>query len=409
MKRFCRAAACALIAVMLVAMSAALYMQVTLPADSLVVAGEDIHFDYPVSMVKAEGTAQPEVYNSPGNSYKVDIKLAGAIQIKTVEINVVDRKMVMVSGEPMGIKMFTDGLMVVGASDVVSGGQRVNPAKAAGIQVGDILLAFNGAKLNGNEGLASMMEKNGGSPITFTVQRGESTFAATVTPALSDGDQKYRLGVWVRDSSAGIGTMTYYDLNSGLFAGLGHAVCDVDTGDIMPLSGGEIVSAEVTGCRKGENGSPGELKGRFISGETVGTLLANTSSGVYGTVRSRNIMAGEQMPVALRHEVRAGKATIRTTIEGTDVQEYEIEIEKVTLADYTKGQNMVIRITDPELLEKTGGIVQGMSGSPILQNGMLVGAVTHVFVNDPTRGFGIFAENIDAGAQTTLNRVRAIA
>ena len=394
---------------MLVAMSAALYMQVTLPDDYLVVAGEDIHFDYPVSMVKAEGTAQPEVYNSPGNSYKVDIKLAGAIQIKTVEINVVDRKMVMVSGEPMGIKMFTDGLMVVGASDVVSGGQRVNPAKAAGIQVGDILLAFNGAKLNGNEGLAYMMEKNGGSPITFTVQRGESTFAATVTPALSDGDQKYRLGVWVRDSSAGIGTMTYYDLNSGLFAGLGHAVCDVDTGDIMPLSGGEIVSAEVTGCRKGENGSPGELKGRFISGETVGTLLANTSSGVYGTVRSRNIMAGEQMPVALRHEVRAGKATIRTTIEGTDVQEYEIEIEKVTLADYTKGQNMVIRITDPELLEKTGGIVQGMSGSPILQNGMLVGAVTHVFVNDPTRGFGIFAENIDAGAQTTLNRVREIA
>ena len=394
---------------MLVAMSAALYMQVTLPDDYLVVAGEDIHFDYPVSMVKAEGTAQPEVYNSPGNSYKVDIKLAGAIQIKTVEINVVDRKMVMVSGEPMGIKMFTDGLMVVGASDVVSGGQRVNPAKAAGIQVGDILLAFNGAKLNGNEGLAYMMEKNGGSPITFTVQRGESTFAATVTPALSDGDQKYRLGVWVRDSSAGIGTMTYYDLNSGLFAGLGHAVCDVDTGDIMPLSGGEIVSAEVTGCRRGENGSPGELKGRFISGETVGTLLANTSSGVYGTVRSRNIRAGEQMPVALRHEVRAGKATIRTTIEGTDVQEYEIEIEKVTLADYTKGQNMVIRITDPELLEKTGGIVHGMSGSPILQNGMLVGAVTHVFVNDPTRGFGIFAENIDAGAQTTLNRVREIA
>jgi stage IV sporulation protein B len=334
----------------------------------------------------------------------MDLKLMGAFQVKTVEVKVVDRKTVVVSGRPFGIKMFTDGLMVVGASDIPTSAGRINPAKEAGIQAGDILLSVNNVRLTANERLGEMVDQSGGTPIEIRARRGNSFFTATVYPALSQGDGKYRIGVWVRDSSAGIGVMTYYDPGSGLFTGLGHAVCDVDTGELMPLSNGEIVRAQIVGCKKGLAGAPGELKGKFLPGGAMGTLLANTSSGVYGAAGAHvePYAQGVQMPLAMSHEVKTGEAAIYTTLEGETPKEYRVEIEKVMLGD-AAGQNMVIRVTDPELLEKTGGIVQGMSGSPIVQNGMLAGSVTQVFVNDPSRGFGIFAENIQNNAYHAQN------
>lgn len=378
-----------------------IYMQKQLPDRYSVVAGEEITFAsaYPIRMVQREET-QPS--NLAGSSYQMDLKLLGTIPVKTVEVNVVDRKLVTVSGAPFGIKMFTDGLMVVGMSDIPTTGGRVNPAKAAGLEIGDVIKTFNGQKLATNEQLAELMLENGSGPVRVEVERDGSPFSTSIQPVRSTGDDQYRLGVWVRDSSAGIGTLTYLDQNSGLFTGLGHAVCDVDTGEVMPLSNGEVVPARITGCKRGEAGTPGELKGKFTEELPLGVLSANTETGVYGLLRSRTLYLGEEMPLAMKHEVQTGKAYIYTTVEGTQPKRYEIEIEKLSLGEDENGQNMVLHVTDPELLRRTGGIVQGMSGSPIIQNGMLVGSVTHVFVKDPTRGFGVFAENIQNNANNMI-------
>ena len=406
MKRFAKRVAtitnCCVMAILILT----IYMQKQLPDRYSVVEGEEITFAsaYPIRMVQRGEDAGPPA--CAGSSYQMDLKLLGTIPVKTVEVNVVDRKMVTVSGAPFGIKMFTDGLMVVGMSDIPTAGGRVNPAKSAGLEVGDVLKTFNGQKLTTNEQLAELMLENGGGSIRVEVKRDESTFSTSIQPVRSTGDDQYRLGVWVRDSSAGIGTLTYLDQNSGLFTGLGHAVCDVDTGEMMPLESGEVVPARITGCKKGEAGTPGELKGKFTEELPLGVLSANTSTGVYGLLRSRTLYMGEEMPLAMKHEVQTGKAYIYTTVEGSQPQRYEIEIEKLSLGEEEKGQNMVLHVTDPELLQKTGGIVQGMSGSPIIQNGMLVGSVTHVFVKDPTRGFGVFAENIQNNANSMILSIK---
>ena len=198
----------------------------------------------------------------------------------------------------------------------------------------------------------------------------------------------------MRDSSAGIGTVTYYDETARTFSGLGHPICDVDTGEIMTLSSGEGVEAVITGCTAGKSGTPGELKGQFISGHIFAGLTANSTSGICGELRSDFIPQGIRMPVAFSHEVEEGAAKMLTTIEGGTPQEYDVIIEKVLRTPGRAGQNMVLRVVDERLLQKTGGIVQGMSGSPLVQNGMLVGAVTHVFVDDPARGYAIFAETV---------------
>ena len=207
---------------------------------------------------------------------------------------------------------------------------------------------------------------------------------------LSDGN--FRAGVWVRDSSAGVGTLTFVDNTTGMFGGLGHSISDTDTGESIVLRSGEIVPVEIIGYEPGQVGDPGQLKGRFASQIAVGTVLGNDATGVYGTVRT--LLGGQDMTVAQSQEVEEGPAQILTTIEGTEPQLYEVEIEQVTLSRQDPNRNLVLRVTDPDLLATTGGIVQGMSGSPIIQNGRLVGAVTHVLVNDPTRGYGIFAENM---------------
>ncbi len=198
--------------------------------------------------------------------------------------------------------------------------------------------------------------------------------------------------MWIRDSSAGIGTLTLYQPTTDVVAGLGHAICDVDTGEILPISSGDLVWANITGVIKGQSGAPGELIGEFTN-KHIGKVMINCEAGIYGIADKAPINA-KSYPVAMRQEVRDGKATILCTVNGTEPKEYEIMIEKVNLSDSGTTKNMVIRVTDPELLEVTGGIVQGMSGSPILQDGKLVGAITHVFVNQPTRGYGIFAENM---------------
>ena len=345
-----------------------------------------------IDMNSKEDLVEAGVVNSSNQTYNADLKLMNIIPLKSVNVQVVEETKVVPCGVPFGVKIFTDGVVVVGISDVKVNLSTVNPAKDAGLKIGDVIMSIDNNTVNSNEEVAKYIQNCNGNPLTLSVRRENMTFSTEICPVKSE-DSSYKAGLWVRDSSAGIGTLTYYNPEQQVFAGLGHGICDVDTGELMPLRNGDIVPAIINGVVKGEKGTPGELRGYFRDQNSIGTLLANVNTGVYG-VMNKAPVENQPLVVAMKQQVKPGKAQILTTINGQAPQYYDIEIESVNYKEHTPTKNMVIRITDPKLLETTGGIVQGMSGSPIIQNGMLIGAVTHVFVNEPECGYGIFAENM---------------
>ena len=330
--------------------------------------------------------------------YRTSLTLGGLIPVKEVTVTVTEETVVMVCGTPFGIKLYTKGVLVVGLSDVDTAVGKVNPAAAAGVCVGDTILAVNGQTVETGDDVGTLIRDCGGKTVTLRLERDGVEFDAAFTPVKAAEEDSYRAGLWVRDSAAGIGTLTFYDPADGAFGGLGHGVCDVDTGERMSLSGGEIVPARIFGITKGKAGTPGALKGCFDTG-SLGTLAKNADNGLYGRLTAYPF-GWQTMAVAHRQQVREGAAQIVCTVDGTRPKAYDAVIEKVRYGGTDSARNLVIRVTDPTLLEATGGIVQGMSGSPILQDGKLVGAVTHVLVDDPTRGYGIFAENMLATAET---------
>ena len=330
-------------------------------------------------------------------SYQTTLALGGWLPVKTVRTIVTDRAKVIVCGMPFGVKMFSEGALVVGFSSIEQNGTMVSPAKAAGLRLGDRVICIGETTTENNDAVKDALEAAAGPVEVVYIRDGEQR-QTTLTPLWDAASGQWRAGMWVRDSSAGVGTLTFADPERGVFAGLGHPISDSDTGASIALRSGEIVPCEITGCSKGTAGSPGELKGRFLSAHAIGSIRINGENGVYGTTRTR--FSGRSMPVAFAQEVMTGEAEIWTTVEGETPRSYRVTIEKINDADLRR--NMVIRVTDKELLAATGGIVQGMSGSPVVQNGRLVGAVTHVLVNDPTRGYGIFA-------QTMLRQVEQIA
>lgn len=317
------------------------------------------------------------------------LRLFGFIPIKEVEVTAVDRPVLIPGGNPFGILIRSEGVLVVSLGEVDSEQGLICPAADAGIKKGDLLLEIDGEEIRSNSDIARKISRAPDGAEVLLRRDGEE-FTVELTPAYSCGAGEYKAGMYVRDSCAGIGTVTFYDPESGGFGGLGHPVCDSDTGLAVTISDGESVGVSVTGVVRGEKNSPGELCGSFTGGRT-GSLLKNSSCGLFG--KADKLPAAAAIPMALRQEVHRGAAEILVTAEGSEPQSYGIEIEKV---DYRGGgtKNMVIRITDEELLKKTGGIVQGMSGSPIIQDGQLAGAVTHVFLGDPTRGYGIFCETM---------------
>lgn len=375
---------------------AALVIGERLPDHYYVAKGEEFNlvpeYDY-VSCGLKKHSYPLAVYTSAGNSFQMSLKFMGIVDIKDVNVQVVDRKVVSICGTPFGIKMVTDGVMVVGMGSIQSNNNAINPAKEAGIQEGDVILSMDGEKVFSKKEVSQVVNSCIGNPVSVTVRRGEKIIDYVIDPILSSVDQRYHIGLWVRDSSAGIGTMTFYDPENQTFAGLGHAICDVDTGQIMPLSQGEIVGATITGVKAGRSGSPGELQGEFTTDKSWGELCANSYNGVYGRLYSPPAYS-QTIPMAMSHEVKIGPAKMVTTVAGGKPRYYDIMIDKVSLNDAEPTKNLVIHIVDKDLLNISGGIVQGMSGSPIIQDGMLIGAVTHVFVNDPTRGYGIYAENM---------------
>ena len=298
-------------------------------------------------------------------------------------------------GMTIGVRINTDGVMVLGTGGFLGeDGQTHNPSEGI-LKGGDLILKANEKPINSKECLSRLVSDTTGD-ITLLLRRNGNEIEVTLTPEVAATDGTRKIGTWVRDSTKGIGTLTYYIPETGAFGALGHGIMDVDTRMLITVRNGVVMPSTVTSIVKGARGKPGELEGTVDSQKSLGKVLLNSPSGIYGTLSQDFIetLPKETMPTATRAQIREGPATILTNVVGNKVREFDISIEGVnrTTTDETKG--MIIRITDPALLEATNGIVQGMSGSPIIQNGRLVGAVTHVFVQDPTKGYGVFIETM---------------
>ena len=325
------------------------------------------------------------------SAQKTTLKLLGTIPVKDVGITDKPSGTVFVSGEAFGIKLYTDGVIVVGTKDVELDGKTVNPAKEAGICVGDVIISINGINVYSSDDVIDAINNNNGLDYRIKVKRDGRYKNFTLKPVYSNKEGCYKAGMWVRDSTAGIGTVTFYNKQSGMFAALGHQINDVDTNEIMPLLEGEAVGATVTGVQSGNKNTAGSLCCRFED-YTVGRLMENTSCGIYGSYTSVSDKTKEYT-VAAAQEVKKGSAQIISTVDGNSPQAYDIEIVKVNYKGDGE-KDIVFKVKDDKLIEKTGGIVQGMSGSPIIQNNKLVGAVTHVIVDNPKKGYGIFAQTM---------------
>lgn len=329
---------------------------------------------------------------------KVKLNIFGIIPAGKTSVQVVENNDVVLLGTPFGIKIYTDGVLVVDFGSVDGENGEVNPAKEAGIKKGDFIVSLNGTHVYTNEDVAAIIKDSNGSPVAAEIVSGGQKKTVYINPVKSKKNGIYRAGIWVKDSSAGIGTLTFYNPSQNTISGLGHGICDTDTGTLLSLASGELVSAEILSIKKGVKGSPGELVGKF-TGKSIAHLNLNTEKGVYGRCKI-NINSDNLIKIASKQEIKGGDAQIYTTISDEGPQYYSCKI-KVLGNDET--QNLLVTITDQRLLDKTGGIVQGMSGSPIIQNGKLIGAVTHVLVDDPTKGYAIFAENMLETAQSVAS------
>lgn len=346
----------------------------------------------PESVPTLKRVSQEEGTESFCTSLSVDTRLFGVVPLKTVNVDVYKDISLYPGGMPFGVKLYTDGVIVAGVTAVETEKGKKTPASDCGIKSGDIITAVNSKAVTSTDEVSSAIEQSGGNSLVFTVKRGSKVINLEMTPVFSKQDNSYRGGLWLRDSTAGIGTVTFICGENGYFGGLGHGICDVDTGELMPLRKGTVVDVTIKGITKGLAGTPGELRGSFAPGK-IGALTDNTACGVYGVLSELpNLEHSKPLKIGLKEEVTAGEAEIYCTV-GNEIGKYSAEIVKIVNRNGEQ-KNFVIKITDKRLLEATGGIVQGMSGSPIVQNGKLVGAVTHVLVNDPTKGYGIFIENM---------------
>lgn len=330
--------------------------------------------------------------NKVSNIGKLDVKLNlfGKFKVKDMTVNVIPNTKVIPVGKAIGMKLYTDGVLVVGMSEI--NGKK--PYENTGIQEGDRIIEINNEKVDSTDELIETVNKSNGKQIAVKYKRNEDIITTSIEPAKTDDDQ-YKLGLWVRDAAAGVGTMTFYEPSSGMFAALGHGITDIDTSDLIQIANGELVTTNILSIVKGEKGAPGEIRGTIENGVSFGNIYKNTKYGVYGNVLNKSrleVNSAEEMEVALRNEIKTGKAQILCELQDGKIERYEIEIQKLFINNNEDNKSMVIKVTDKRLIEKTGGIIQGMSGAPIIQNGKFVGAVTHVLVNDPTIGYGVFAD-----------------
>lgn len=351
--------------------------------------------DIPSNEIRLKTDESLSLYARNQGSYRIGLNLFGKIPFKEIQVDVVDSQYAVPCGLPVGIYLKSKGVMVIGTGRIVGeDGQEVEPAYGV-LQSGDYIEAINGQPLRDKEALISNLSHLQGSEALLKVRREGEELELRVNPVKAE-DGTYKLGAWVRDDTQGIGTMTYIDTN-GNFGALGHGISDSDTGKVVEIENGELYETEILGIEKGTIGSPGVMAGviYYGPGSQLGTISENTEIGIFGKVndKMKNSLQAQAVEVGYRQDVKKGQAWVRSDVSG-ELKDYEIEIQKVDYNPVQKNKSMVIRIVDEELLQLTGGIVQGMSGSPILQDGKLIGAVTHVFVQDSTRGYGIFVEDM---------------
>jgi stage IV sporulation protein B len=336
------------------------------------------------------------------NSYdagkaKARLMLLGFLPVKEVVLNVIPDIKVVPSGEAIGVKIESKGVLIVGLSSVTDvKGRKSSPASDAGFEVGDKIMNIDGNKIEKEKDIVDYLNnrKKKDDKVKVSVDRDGVKHEIIVRPIKCEEDNVYRIGLWVRDSIAGVGTMTFYDPESRVFGALGHGITDIDSGVLVDINSGSILKSKIASIQKARKTVPGELVGIFYDNDDAyGVIEKNTSFGIYGKLNNK-FKSSRTKPVSigLNSQIKEGPAKILTTIEGNNVEEFDIEIQKVMRQKSSDSKSMIIKVTDKRLIEKTGGIVQGMSGSPITQDGKLIGSVTHVLVNDPTRGFGISIE-----------------
>ena len=322
---------------------------------------------------------------------EVTVNLFGLFPIGRLRVTADEELRLAPGGAAVGVALATEGVLVIGVSDVAG----KSPAQSAGLRAGDVIQRVNGQAVNSSQHLVELVSGSQGQPLSLTFQRDGSQKTVSLTPALDKSSGSYRMGAWVRDSTAGVGTLSYYNPQNGTYGALGHAINDGDTGRLLPVRTGSLLAADIVDVKKGRKGEPGELRGSFLRKQLVmGTIEENTHLGIYGELDAPyvNPLYPQGVPIGFQETVETGPAVILSTIDGGGVREYSVEILQAARQLTPSAKSMIIKVTDPELLAKTGGIVQGMSGSPILQNGRMIGAVTHVFVDDPTQGYGLYVE-----------------
>ena len=325
---------------------------------------------------------------------QLTVSLFNKIDLKTIDVNIMEEIEVIPSGQNIGIKLYTSGILVVGTSNIEGkDGNNYKPFENADIKEGDIIKEINGNIINNTEELINAINSSNGQEMEITYISNKEEKKCKITP-IKNKENNYKIGLWVRDSAAGIGTLTFYYEETESFAALGHAITDIDTGDILDISSGEITDINIVSIKKGLPDNPGKIQATLDNNKIIGNIYKNTEFGIFGIVKNIDnleIDYSNKMKVASRNEIQLGEAKILSQIDGK-IKEYNIEIEKKYLNNNYDNKSMLIKITDEELLNKTGGIIQGMSGSPIIQNGKFIGAVTHVFVNNPEKGYAVFAD-----------------
>ncbi len=328
----------------------------------------------------------------------LEFRLLGLIPVRTVQVDVLPPLKLVPGGHSIGVVLHSQGVIIVGHSPVTGpDGQSRSPAKDAGLAIGDVILSINGVPVQSDSQVAEVIDASGreNRPVVLSVKRGSANLELSLRPMFCQDTKRYRIGLFVRDSAAGVGTLTFYEPETNTYGALGHIITDSDTNQPIDCHQGRIVLATVSGIQHGRRGQPGEKIGVFIEEDQVlGNIEKNTPFGIYGQLSAYppQQIFGDGIPVASMSQVQLGAAELLTVVDGQKIEKFAIEVQKINLQETPEGKGLVIKVTDPRLLERTGGIVQGMSGSPIIQNGKIIGAVTHVFVHDPTRGYGCFVD-----------------
>ena len=370
-----------------------------LPSNYIIMQGENLHLytllgiklieESGYQTLQTSSTMEQDKINKIGK-VSFSLNLFNLIPLKNIDVNVIPKTTVVPMGNAIGMKLYTAGVLVVGMSEI----EGKKPYENSGIKEGDRIIQINQNQIDSTDDLMQAVNKSDGNNISIKYVRDEKTITTSIKP-VKNSSNEYKIGLWVRDAAAGVGTLTFYEPASGMFATLGHGIMDIDTAELIKIANGELVTTNILSINKGTKGNPGEIRGTIEAGHTIGTISKNTKFGVFGTINKTpylSIPNTNEMQVALREEIKTGKAQIICELENGKKEYYDIEIQKVFVNNNKDNKSMLIKITDLKLLEKTGGIIQGMSGAPIIQNGKFVGAVTHVLVNDPTIGYGVFAD-----------------